>query len=79
MYGYIIPDIVQKDLNSIKKYNEKSKVIFSLETTQLAPTGQTTFLDPQIFMSNPEVTPDGRNRLPIDVNTRKINQVDTEI
>ena len=23
MYGYIIPDIVQKDLNSIKKYNEK--------------------------------------------------------
>jgi hypothetical protein len=79
MYGYIIPDIVQKDLNSIKKYNEKSKVIFSLETTQLAPTGQTTFLDPQIFMSNPEVTPDGRNRLPIDVNTRKINQADTEI
>ena len=54
-------------MNSIKKYNEKSKVIFSLETTQLAPTGQTTFLDPQIFINNPQITPDGRNRLPIDV------------
>jgi hypothetical protein len=33
MYGYIIPDAIQKDLNSIKKYNSKSKVTFSLETT----------------------------------------------
>lgn len=32
IHGYIIPDVVQKDVNSIKKYNSKSKVIFSLET-----------------------------------------------
>ena len=30
--GYIIPDIIQKDLKSIKKFNEKSKVIIGLET-----------------------------------------------
>ena len=33
IYGYIIPDTVQKDISSIKKYNDKSKVIFSIETT----------------------------------------------
>tara|TARA_R110000803_G_scaffold50039_3_gene103986 strand:+ start:3334 stop:4611 length:1278 start_codon:yes stop_codon:yes gene_type:complete len=32
IYGYIIPDVVQKNINSIKKYNDKSKVIFSIET-----------------------------------------------
>jgi hypothetical protein len=32
IYGYIIPDTVQKDISSIKKYNDKSKVIFSIET-----------------------------------------------
>ena len=31
--GYIIPDIIQKSLNSIKKYNSKSKINFSTETT----------------------------------------------
>jgi len=31
IHGYIIPDVVQKDINSIKKYNDKSKVIFSIE------------------------------------------------
>ena len=31
--GYIIPDIIQKSLNSIKKYNSKSKVSFTAETT----------------------------------------------
>ena len=32
MHGYIIPETIQKDLNSIKKYNSKSKIIFSMET-----------------------------------------------
>ncbi len=27
MYGYIIPDTVQKQLSSVKKYNSKSKII----------------------------------------------------
>jgi len=32
LHGYIIPDVIQKDLNSVKKYNSKSKIIFSMET-----------------------------------------------
>tara|TARA_Y100000114_G_scaffold156044_1_gene181821 strand:+ start:483 stop:1481 length:999 start_codon:yes stop_codon:yes gene_type:complete len=31
--GYIIPDVIQKDLNSINKYNSKSKFTVKLETT----------------------------------------------
>ena len=60
LFGYIIPDTVQKDLSSIKKYNEKSKVIFSMETTA----------DSRIFMNNPQETEDGRNRLAQNINTR---------
>lgn len=30
--GYIIPDVIQKDLNSIKKYNTKSKLIIQVES-----------------------------------------------
>jgi hypothetical protein len=33
IHGYIVPDIIQKDLNSIKKYSGKSKLIFTSETT----------------------------------------------
>jgi len=61
MYGYIIPDAIQKDLSSIKKYNSKSKVIFSMETTS----------NPQVFQPNPQITEDGRNRLTENVTTRK--------
>ena len=61
MYGYIIPDIIQKDLSSIKKYNEKSKIIFSMETTS----------KPDVFQPNPQVTDDGRTRVNTNVNTRK--------
>jgi len=61
MYGYIIPDIVQKDLASVKKFNEKSKIVFSLETTS----------NPQMFEPDPQVTLDGRNRLSENTNTRK--------
>ena len=31
--GYIIPDIIQKDLNALKKYNSKSKITITSETT----------------------------------------------
>ena len=61
MSGYIIPDTIQKDLNSIKKYNNKSKIIFSMETTS----------NPEIFMTNPTETTDGRQRVAENVNTRK--------
>lgn len=33
VYGYIVPDVLQKDLNSIKKFSSKSKIIINLETT----------------------------------------------
>ena len=52
MYGYIVPEVIQKDLNSIKKYNEKSKIIFGMETTS----------SPDKIEANPTVTPDGRTR-----------------
>lgn len=32
--GYIVPETLQKDLNSIKKFNNKTQLIFGLETTQ---------------------------------------------
>jgi hypothetical protein len=32
LYGYLIPDTIQKDLSSLKKFNNKCKLIFSLET-----------------------------------------------
>ena len=31
--GYIIPDIIQRDLNTLIKYNDKAKIIFSVEAT----------------------------------------------
>ena len=30
--GYVVPEILQRDLNGIEKYTEKTKIIFSLET-----------------------------------------------
>jgi hypothetical protein len=32
VHGYLVPDVVQKDLQAIKKYNDKSKIIFGIET-----------------------------------------------
>lgn len=32
LYGYLIPDTIQKDLASLKKFNNKCKLIFSIET-----------------------------------------------
>ena len=56
MYGYIVPDVIQKDLNSIKKYNSKSKLTFSMETDS----------SPNRFKANPTTTQDGRTRNNID-------------
>jgi hypothetical protein len=50
--GYIIPDTIQKDMNSISKYNSKSKFIISMETTS----------NPELFEPNVNVTSDGRTR-----------------
>jgi len=50
--GYIIPDTVQKDMNSISKYNTKSKFIISMETTS----------NSGIFTQGATKTKDGRTR-----------------
>ena len=33
MFGYIIPENIQKQISSIKKYNSKSQIVIGLETT----------------------------------------------
>lgn len=38
VHGYIVPDIIQKDLKAIKKYNSKSKVTFGMEAVDSFPT-----------------------------------------
>ena len=50
--GYIIPDTIQKDMNSISKYNSKSKFIISMETTS----------NSEIFKEGVTKTRDGRTR-----------------
>lgn len=67
MYGYIVPDVIQKDLSSIKKYNDKSKIIFSMETDSI----------PQKYEANPTVTPDGRTRLNLDGEDTPVNIKDS--
>jgi hypothetical protein len=42
LFGYIIPNIPQKDINSLKKFSDKTKVTFTLETTN----------DAEIFNTN---------------------------
>lgn len=61
--GYIIPDTIQKDLNSIKKYNSKSKVIIQMETTT----------NSDIFDPNVSKLPDGRTRKPRDIDSKLSN------
>jgi hypothetical protein len=34
LYGYLVPDVVQKQLNSIKKFNTPTQIIFNMETVQ---------------------------------------------
>ena len=66
MHGYIIPEVIQKDLNSVKKYNSKSKIIFQMETDST----------PERYEANPTTTPDGRTRNNIDGETTHINLKD---
>jgi len=54
--GYIIPDVLQKDLNSIKKVNSKSKIIIQMESTS----------NSDIFDPNVTKLRDGRTRKPRD-------------
>ena len=67
MHGYIVPDIIQKDLSSIKKYNDKSKIIFQMETESI----------PERYQANAQITPDGRTRLNLDGEATPINVKDS--
>lgn len=77
LYGYIIPNTLQNNINSLKKFRNKSKLIFGLEVTSNAAE-----LDPNIPISNlgtsipetPETFGDEKdprftNPLPVDART----------
>jgi len=34
LYGYLVPDVVQKQLNSLKKFNTPTQIVFNIETVQ---------------------------------------------
>ena len=53
--GYIIPDTIQKDLNSIKKWNSKSVINITSEVV----TGDSNPSANDVFGPNSNVNPDG--------------------
>jgi hypothetical protein len=52
VHGYIVPDVLQKDVKAIKKYNSKSKVTFGIETID----NPLEFFSPSLQTSTP-ITP----------------------
>ena len=64
--GYIIPDTIQKDLNSIKKVNSKSKVIIQMESVS----------NSDIFDPNVTKLSDGRTRKNREVDGKASNVQD---
>ena len=62
--GYIIPDTIQNNLNSLKKYNSKSKLRIEMETTS----------NSDIFDPNVTKLKDGRTRKNREVE-RRINNI----
>ena len=51
MYGYIIPDVINKSLNSIKKFNNKTKINFSVETVSDGKIFETNAIIPSFNAS----------------------------
>ena len=70
--GYIIPDVLQRDLNAIKKYNERSKVIFSIETVSNAAIFDGYVEGNRIVTTDPTRT---RNRTTVVNNVGDTNDV----
>ena len=64
--GYIIPEVMQKELNSIKKFNSKSKVIIQMEATS----------NSDIFDPNVRKLKDGRTRVNREVEGNASNVQD---
>jgi hypothetical protein len=61
LFGYIIPNTLQNNVSSLKKFRNKAKLIFSMETTN----------DPLVFAPNVPVIDDGSGRFNAD-NTRSL-------
>ena len=69
VHGYIVPEVLQKDLNSIKKFSSKSKIIINLETTSNSKdflSGQNATTEAGVFNPTTKV---------INTNVRFLDQV----
>jgi hypothetical protein len=53
LHGYITPNILQKDLNSLKKFSDKTKVIFSVEASSVDAIYEGNVIGDRIITSDP--------------------------
>jgi hypothetical protein len=77
LYGYIIPNTLQNNVASLKKFRNKSKLIFGVEATSndalfdpniiVNNLGTSVQQDPQTFENEPD--PRFTNPLPVDIRT----------
>ena len=51
--GYIIPDILQKDITAIKKFSNKTKIIFGMETTNNTDIIEGNIVGDRIIIQTP--------------------------
>ena len=51
--GYIIPDILQKDITALKKFSNKTKIIFGIETTDNTDIIEGNVVGDRIIKNNP--------------------------
>ena len=51
--GYIIPDILQKDITALKKFSNKTKIIFGIETTDNTDIINGNVVDDRIIINTP--------------------------
>ena len=67
--GYIIPDTIQNNLNSIKKYNSKAKLRIEMETTS-----NSDIFKPSVVKTNDGRTRSQREQLNKGVNVTNVTQ-----
>lgn len=65
LHGYIVPDVIQKDLTSIKKFNNKTQLIFGVETIQNNETLNVT--TPLAFSSGKPIFPGDNTCQPVTI------------
>ena len=51
--GYIVPEILQKDINSLKKFSDKTKIIFSVEASSLDALYNGNVIGDRIITADP--------------------------